>query len=92
MTLSIIHAIIVKDAETHFCNLFKLLKESEMRTITFRVKETKTNPFEVAFAALSLILCVYLLLGIQVWIQLFQGHVTSPGILYEPIVEWLTGS
>ncbi|MDO8260275.1 MAG: hypothetical protein Q7T50_02105 [Candidatus Magasanikbacteria bacterium] len=70
--------------------MFKLLKELEMRTITFRVKETKTNPFEVAFAALSLILCVYLLLGIPVWIQLFQGqNVISPGLLYEPVVEWL---
>lgn len=62
-----------------------------MRMISFKVRAVKPqeNMVETFFAFFLLILVAYLLFGIQVWIQLFQGHhVTSPGLLYEPIVEW----
>ncbi len=62
-----------------------------MNTRFFKVKAIK--PEENMLKTLSefflLIMCIYLLMGMPVWIQLVQGHmVSSPGLLYEPIVEW----
>lgn len=63
-----------------------------MRMISFAVKPAKAeeNIVQTIFALFLLMLCIYLMIGMPVWAQLIKGqNVVSPGILYEPVVEFI---